>query len=79
MRIPLALRARAGEIIAITDHSCHAHLDEEYARLCRELIGRLARKRPALLARGGTAIWAAGIIYTVGQVNFCSTARSVRT
>jgi Domain of unknown function (DUF6398) len=70
LRIPLALRARASEIIAITDHACHAHLDDEYARLCRELIGRLARKRPAPLARGGTTIWAAGTIYTVGQVNF---------
>lgn len=34
------------------------------------LIGRLARKRPSPLVRGAPGIWAAGVIYAVGQVNF---------
>jgi hypothetical protein len=63
-------RARAAEIITISDAACHEHLDEEYAALARTLVARLARRRPSPLARGGARIWAAGAIYAVGQVNF---------
>jgi len=70
LRIPAALRGRAQEILTITDETCQAHLDDEYAQFCRELVGRLARKRPSPLARGGTRIWAAGAIYAVGRINF---------
>ena len=70
LRIPTALRDRAREILAITDHACIQYLDEEYAVVCRQLVARLARKRPSPLVRGNTRIWAAGAIYAVGQVNF---------
>jgi hypothetical protein len=70
LRIPAALRGRAREILAITNQACTQHLDDEYARVCRQLVGRLARKRPSPLTRGDTRIWAAGAIYAVGQVNF---------
>jgi hypothetical protein len=73
LRIPVALRGRAREILAITDRSCAEHLDDEYAHVCRQLVGRLARKRPSPLMRGDTRIWAAG------QVTSCSTAPSSRT
>lgn len=46
------------------------HLDEEYGRLTRRLVARLARKRPSPLPRGDVRIWAAGAIYAVGQINF---------
>lgn len=68
--VPLALRPRASEILAITDQACEACLDDEYAQLCRSLVARLARKRPSPLVRGDTRIWAAGGIYAVGQINF---------
>lgn len=68
--VPVAMRARAREILTITDDACAAGLDDEYARLCRVLVARLARKRPSPLARGEARIWAAGVIYAVGQVNF---------
>jgi hypothetical protein len=70
LRIPAALRDRAQEIIDVTDAACHQHLDDEYARLARRLVARLARKRPSPLARGDARIWAAGAIYALGQVNF---------
>jgi Domain of unknown function (DUF6398) len=70
LRIPAALRGRAREILAITDQACTEHLDDDYAVVCRRLVGRLARKRPSPLVRGDTRIWAAGAIYAVGQVNF---------
>ena len=70
LRIPAALRDRARAILAITDQACSQHLDDEYARVCRQLVGRLARKRPSPLTRGDTRIWAAAAIYAVGQINF---------
>jgi hypothetical protein len=70
LKVPVALRDRAHEILAITDEACASHLDDEYTRLCRVLVARLARKRPSPLIRGDARIWAAGAIYAVGQVNF---------
>jgi hypothetical protein len=70
LRIPVALRDRAQQIMEVTDVACREHLDEEYGRLTRRLVARLARKRPSPLTRGDVRIWAAGAIYAVGQVNF---------
>jgi len=61
---------RAQAIIDITDHMCHEHLDDEYGRIARRLIARVARKRPSPLARGDARIWAAGVVYASGQINF---------
>jgi hypothetical protein len=69
-RVPVALQPAFNEITAITSRFCSAHLDEEYARLCVKLAARLARKRPSPLQRGDRRIWAAGIVYAVGRVNF---------
>ena len=57
-------------ITVITDRVCEEHLDDEYAALCRTLTVRLARKRPSPLDRGEPRIWAAGVVYTVGSINF---------
>lgn len=70
LRIPIAMREQAGQVIAVTDDVCTEHLDVEYARLARRLVARLARKRPSPLARGDARIWAAGVLYVLAQVNF---------
>ncbi len=70
LRIPTAMRDRAQAITEVTDAVCLEHLDEEYGQIARQLVARLARKRPSPLARGDVRIWAAGVIYAVGQVNF---------
>lgn len=70
LRIPNALLDRAQAIMEVTDAACREHLDDEYGRIARRLVARLARKRPSPLARGDARIWAAGVIYAVGQVNF---------
>ncbi len=70
LRIPGAGRLQAEQIIAVTDEVCLEHLDEEYADLCRRLVAKLARKRPSPLVRGDLRIWAAGVVYAIGQVNF---------
>ncbi len=70
LRLPIALRDRAQQIIDVTDAACREHLDEEYGVLSRRLVARLARKRPSPLVGGDVRIWTAGAIYAVGQVNF---------
>jgi Domain of unknown function (DUF6398) len=70
LRIPAATRDRARQIIDVTDAVCRECLDNEYGRLARALVARLARKRPSPLVRGDVRIWAAGVIYALGQVNF---------
>src|SRR5580693_10313075 len=70
VKIPRAVRPRVAEMLAITDELCRACLDREYAELGRELVARLARRRPSPLARGDVRIWAAGGLYALGQINF---------
>ena len=70
LKIPRAMRSRVAEMLAITDELCGACLDREYTALARELVARLARKRPSPLARGDVRIWAAGALYALGQINF---------
>ena len=69
-KIPSAIAPCADRIVTITDRVCAEHLDEEYGELCRTAIGRLGRKRPSPLTRGDVAIWAAGVVYAVGRLNF---------
>jgi uncharacterized protein DUF6398 len=68
--VPSAVRLVFDEIVIATDAFCLRHLDEEYAALCAKLAAKLARKRPSPLVRGDRGIWAAGILYAVGRVNF---------
>jgi hypothetical protein len=70
LRIPTTMLDRARAIIQVADAACDEHLDAEYGRLAQRLIARLARKRPSPLARGDVRIWAAGVIYALGQVNY---------
>jgi len=68
--VPDSLRPAYAAIVALLDPFCAQHLNEEYAQLCRELAAALARKRPSPLARGKPEIWACGIVYALGSVNF---------
>jgi hypothetical protein len=57
-------------IIKLTDGVCLRHLNDEYAALARRLAATLARKRPSPILRGNPEIWACGILYALGTVNF---------
>ena len=70
MSVPNAVRPYADQVVAATDAVCLEHLDVEYAGLCRKVVGKLGRKRPCPLTRGDLGIWAAGVVYVVGQLNF---------
>ena len=70
LSVPEAMQARYVEITALTDALCLAKLNEEYAKICREMTATLARKRPSPLTSGHAQSWACAIAYTVGSVNF---------
>jgi hypothetical protein len=67
--LPPKLGKRLGEILAITDRFCGEHLDEEYRGLCRDMAAALCVEGFPLTS-GKAAGWAAGIVYSVGWVNF---------
>ena len=68
--VPEAMQSRYQEICALIDAICKERLNDDYARLCRELAAALARKRPSPLIGGHAKTWACGIVYTIGFVNF---------
>lgn len=69
-RIPQNVRPHYEEIVEMIERVCQAHLNEEYAEMAREMAAHLARKRPSPLLQGRPDIWACGILYALGQINF---------
>jgi hypothetical protein len=70
LRIPVAMRPTAEHVIGLTDKVCADLLDEEYAGLARQVVVKLARKRPSPLQARRPATWAGGVVCALGQVNF---------
>lgn len=70
MKVPESMQSLYNEITAVSDAFCREHLNEEYAEMARKMAATLARKRPSPLVNGQPKSWAAGIVYTLGQVNF---------
>ena len=69
-RVPVKMRAKFEDIVALTDEFCQERLNEEYRQVVREATAALCRKRPSPLVRGRIDIWACGIVLAVGSVNF---------
>ena len=70
LKVPESMQALYDEITAISDTFCREYLNDEYAGMARKMAATLARKRPSPLVSGLAKSWAAGILYTLGQVNF---------
>jgi hypothetical protein len=70
LKVPDSMQAVYDQITGISDAFCREYLNEEYAELARKMAATLARKRPSPLVSGRANSWAAGILYTLGQVNF---------
>ncbi len=69
-KVPAAMQEIFDAITALTDAFCAEYLNDEYARLCRQMTATLARKRPSPLQSGYADTWAAAIVHTIGSVNF---------
>jgi hypothetical protein len=70
LKVPKPMQPRYDEIVGLTNAFCNAHLNDEYAALCRKMAAKLSRKRPSPLERGQAKVWAGAILYTIGRINF---------
>ena len=70
MRDKTRINEKAHQLIRLTTAFCEQHLDEEYKQLCEKLIRKMSRKRNVPYLSGRIEIWAAGVIYALGQINF---------
>ena len=68
--VPKPVEPFYAAIVEQTDRVCQKHLNQEYAELARRLAAMMARKRPSPILRGKPEIWACGVLYALGTVNF---------
>lgn len=64
------LEQKKEQIIELASTFCDKKLNEEYRQLCIELIMTLGDMPAMPLLRGKEQIWAAAVVYTVGNLNF---------
>jgi hypothetical protein len=69
--IPMPFRERYAELIDIIDEFCASHLNDEYRDVSNQLAADLCQDGSPIL-KGKARSWAAGIIWSIGRVNFLS-------
>lgn len=69
-KVPNAVNDKFTKIIEILKTFCDKNLNDEYYELSVKLAAKVARKRPSPLISGRPNSWAAGIVHTLGTVNF---------
>jgi len=79
LAIPKGMKPTYEAVVALTREVCKKHLNEEWTLLSYRLAAALARKRPSPLIRGEPQIWAAGILHSLGMVNFLSAQSQSRS
>lgn len=70
MRDKVRINEKAHQLVNMTAEFCEKYLDDEYAELCEKLIRKMSRKRNVPYLSGRMDIWAAGILYALGRINF---------
>lgn len=70
--VPQNMRSVYDAIVALTDHFCRDHLDDEYRELAQRMAAALCRKRASPVTSGQPRTWACAIVYLLGQINFLS-------
>jgi len=67
--VPKAYVERFTDLVKLTDVFCDRFLTAEYKELCRDMVVAVCQKDSPVL-KGKPDGWAAGIVYTLGRVNF---------
>lgn len=67
--VPKAYVERLTDLVNLTDVFCDRFLTAEYKKLCRDMAVAVCQKGSPVL-KGKPDGWAAGIVYTLGRVNF---------
>jgi hypothetical protein len=70
IKVPKIMQEKYDAVATIITDFCEEHLNDEYAALSLELLGKLCRKRPSPLLNGKPRTWACGIVYVIGVNNF---------
>lgn len=70
LKVPKSMQPIFDAVSALIGQFCHAHLNDEYSMVCRELAAALSRKRPSPLAKGKPEQWACACVYVIGSANF---------
>ena len=68
--LPEARQKLFVQIVRLTDAFCSDYLDDEYAEMCQFMTADLCELQPSPLDKGRVSTWAAGIVFTVGSINF---------
>ncbi len=58
------------QLIEMTAEFCEEHLNDEYQDLSEKLILKMSRKWDVPFRYGRLDIWAAAVVYSLGQINF---------
>ncbi len=61
---------RKADLITMLSAYCDKRLNNEYKELCIKIAIKMSRKRRIPFLKGKMEIWAAAIIYAIGQINF---------
>lgn len=69
-KVSQEMQPRFEEITHLIDEFSDSYLNAEWKTLCRQLTAVLGRKRPSPLVSGKANVWAAGIVHSLGMVNF---------
>lgn len=69
-KVPDNVHNKFINIIRTIKSFCNDKLNDEYYDLSLKLAVKLARKRPSPLSSGQASTWSAGIVHTLGMVNF---------
>ncbi len=64
------IKERQRQLLELTGNLCAQKLDDDYFKLCENLIKKMGRKRDVPFMRGKVEIWAAAVVYTIGSINF---------
>lgn len=64
------IKNKEKELLELTSSFCVQRLDDDYNRLCENLILKLGRKRDVPFKSGKIEIWASAVVYAIGSINF---------
>ncbi|MCC7554320.1 MAG: tetratricopeptide repeat protein [Methanobacteriaceae archaeon] len=64
------IKLKEDKLLEMVKAFCEKHLDEEYKDLSIKLVKKMGRKHDVPFKRGKLEIWASGVVYALGQINF---------
>ncbi len=65
-----AIATKTQQLIDLTNAFSESYLDADYKQLCEKLIRKMARKRVVPFMSGKPETWAAGVVHSLGMINF---------